>query len=141
MTARNISVENHVIDASKVGIYGGSYGGFITLMGMLTTPKEFASGAALRSVTDWAHYNHGYTGNILNFRKHDAGCSTKKVRPIYFANNLEGDLLMLHGMVDDNVEYKDIVRFVSAFYRIREEKNGVCQVFLSKRIVSKKPTS
>jgi dipeptidyl aminopeptidase/acylaminoacyl peptidase len=57
---------NHGIDASKVGIYGGSYGGFITLMGMLTGPKEFASGAALRSVADWAHYNHGYTGNILN---------------------------------------------------------------------------
>jgi dipeptidyl aminopeptidase/acylaminoacyl peptidase len=51
-------------------MYGGSYGGFITLM-VLTKPNEFKSGAALRSVTDWAHYNHGYTGNILNFPETD----------------------------------------------------------------------
>jgi dipeptidyl aminopeptidase/acylaminoacyl peptidase len=52
-------------------MYGGSYGGFITLMALLTKPNEFKSGAALRSVTDWAHYNHGYTGNILNFPETD----------------------------------------------------------------------
>jgi dipeptidyl aminopeptidase/acylaminoacyl peptidase len=50
-------------------MYGGSYGGFITLMALLTKPNEFKSGAALRSVTDWAHYNHGYTGNILNSQR------------------------------------------------------------------------
>jgi dipeptidyl aminopeptidase/acylaminoacyl peptidase len=49
-----------------VGLYGGSYGGFITLMALFTQPDVFASGAAIRSVTDWAHYNHGYTSNILN---------------------------------------------------------------------------
>jgi dipeptidyl aminopeptidase/acylaminoacyl peptidase len=59
-------VENLGINPRKVGMYGGSYGGFITL-GNVTKPNEFKSGAALRSVTDWAHYNHGYTGNILNF--------------------------------------------------------------------------
>lgn len=110
-------VENHGVDASRVGIYGGSYGGFITLMGMLTTPKEFASGAALRSVTDWAHYNHGYTGNILNFPETDPD-AYKKSSPIYFANNLEGNLLMLHGMIDDNVEYKDIVRLSQRFIEL-----------------------
>ncbi|TDE26852.1 S9 family peptidase [Flavobacterium ranwuense] len=114
-------VENYGIDASRVGIYGGSYGGFITLMGMLTTPKEFASGAALRSVTDWAHYNHGYTGNILNFPETDPD-AYKKSSPIYFANNLEGDLLMLHGMVDDNVEYKDIVRLSQRFIELGKKK-------------------
>jgi dipeptidyl aminopeptidase/acylaminoacyl peptidase len=49
-------------------MYGGSYGGFITLMALLTKPNEFKSGAALRSVTV-GHYNHGYTGNILNFQR------------------------------------------------------------------------
>ena len=114
-------VENYGIDASRVGIYGGSYGGFITLMGMLTTPKEFASGAALRSVTDWAHYNHGYTGNILNFPETDPD-AYKKSSPIYFADNLQGDLLMLHGMVDDNVEYKDIVRLSQRFIELGKKK-------------------
>ncbi|WP_310377685.1 prolyl oligopeptidase family serine peptidase [Flavobacterium sp.] len=102
-------VDNYGIDANRVGIYGGSYGGFITLMSLFTAPKEFVSGAAIRSVTDWAHYNHGYTGNILNFPETDPE-AYKKSSPIYFANKFEGNLLMLHGMVDNNVEYKDVVR-------------------------------
>ena len=114
-------VQNYGVDENRVGIYGGSYGGFITLMGMLTTPKEFAAGAALRSVTDWAHYNHGYTGNILNFPETDPE-AYKKSSPIYFANNLEGNLLMLHGMVDDNVEYKDIVRLSQRFIELGKKK-------------------
>ena len=114
-------VQNCGVDVNRVGIYGGSYGGFITLMGMLTTPKEFASGAALRSVTDWAHYNHGYTGNILNFPETDPE-AYKKSSPIYFADNLEGNLLMLHGMVDDNVEYKDIVRLSQRFIELGKKK-------------------
>ncbi|WP_413998157.1 prolyl oligopeptidase family serine peptidase [Flavobacterium sp. W1B] len=114
---KNYLVDNLGIDANRVGIYGGSYGGFITLMGMLTTPKEFVSGAALRSVTDWAHYNHGYTGNILNFPETDPD-AYKKSSPIYFADNLQGNLLMLHGMVDNNVEYKDVVRLSQRFIEL-----------------------
>ena len=114
---KNYLVNNVGVDASKVGMYGGSYGGFITLMAMLTAPKEFVSGAALRSVTDWAHYNHGYTGNILNFPETDSD-AYKKSSPIYFADNLQGNLLMLHGMVDNNVEYKDVVRLSQRFIEL-----------------------
>ena len=120
-------VENYGIDANRVGIYGGSYGGFMTLMTLFTTPKEFASGAALRSVTDWAHYNHGYTGNILNFPETDPD-AYKKSSPIYYANNLEGKLLMLHGMVDNNVEYKDVVRLSQRFIELGK-KNWELAVF------------
>jgi dipeptidyl aminopeptidase/acylaminoacyl peptidase len=59
-------VANEGVDPERVGIYGGSYGGFITLMALFTEPDVFRSGAALRSVTDWAHYNHPYTRRILN---------------------------------------------------------------------------
>ncbi len=110
-------VEKLGIDANKVGIYGGSYGGFITLMGLLTKPGEFKAGAALRSVTDWAHYNQGYTANILNFPETDAE-AYKKSSPIYFANNLQDKLLMLHGMVDDNVQFQDIVRITQRFIEL-----------------------
>lgn len=120
-------VEKYGVDANRVGIYGGSYGGFITLMGMLTTPGEFKSGAALRSVTDWAHYNHGYTGNILNFPETDPE-AYKKSSPIYFADNLKGNLVMLHGMVDDNVEYKDVVRLSQRFIEL-QKKNWTLSTF------------
>ena len=55
-----------------IGLYGGSYGGFITLMAMFTQSDVFAAGAALRPVSDWALYNHGYTSNILNTPQADA---------------------------------------------------------------------
>lgn len=120
LDGKKVLVEKYGIDANRVGIYGGSYGGFITLMGMLTTPGEFTSGAALRSVTDWAHYNHGYTGNILNFPETDPE-AYKKSSPIYYADNLKGNLVMLHGMVDDNVEYKDIVRLSQRFIELQKK--------------------
>lgn len=105
------------IDSNRIGIYGGSYGGFITLMAMLTTPGEFPCGAALRSVTDWAHYNHEYTSNILNYPGTDPE-AYRKSSPIYYANNLEGKLLMLHGMVDDNVQFQDVVRLSQRFIEL-----------------------
>lgn len=97
------------VDANRIGIYGGSYGGFMTLMAMFTKPGTFAAGAALRSVTDWAHYNHGYTSNILNEPFTDS-IAYRRSSPIYFADGLKGKLLMCHGMVDTNVHFQDIVR-------------------------------
>jgi dipeptidyl aminopeptidase/acylaminoacyl peptidase len=60
-------------------------------------------------VTDWAHYNHGYTGRILNTPQEDT-TAFKQSSPIYFADGLKDPLLMLHGMVDTNVHFSDIVR-------------------------------
>nr|MDQ3387904.1 S9 family peptidase [Gemmatimonadota bacterium] len=97
------------LDPARVGIYGGSYGGFITLMAMFTEPEVFRSGAALRSVTDWAHYNHGYTSRILNQPQDDPE-GYRRSSPIYFAEGLQGDLLIAHGMVDTNVHFQDVVR-------------------------------
>ena len=113
-------IENHNIDPEKVGIYGGSYGGFITLMGMFTEPEVFKAGAALRSVTDWAHYNHGYTSNILNQPVNDP-IAYKRSSPIYFAEGLEGDLLIAHGMVDVNVHFQDVVRLSQRLIELGKE--------------------
>lgn len=97
------------IEPERVGIYGGSYGGFITLMALFTRADDFGAGAALRSVTDWAHYNHGYTAQILNEPQDDT-TAYRRSSPIFFANGLKDPLLMAHGMVDGNVQFQDIVR-------------------------------
>jgi dipeptidyl aminopeptidase/acylaminoacyl peptidase len=101
--------QNFGIDPERIGIYGGSYGGFITLMALFTAPESFGAGAALRSVTDWAHYNHGYTGRILNLPQDDT-LAYRRSSPIYFAEGLEDPLLIAHGMVDTNVHFSDVVR-------------------------------
>jgi dipeptidyl aminopeptidase/acylaminoacyl peptidase len=113
-------VAEHGVDPKHVGLYGGSYGGFITLMAMFTEPDVFAAGAALRPVTDWAHYNHGYTSNILNVPQNDAE-AYKRSSPIYFAQGLKGALLICHGMVDVNVHFQDTVRLVQRLVELRKE--------------------
>ncbi len=88
-------------------MYGGSYGGFMTLMALFTAPKYFGAGAAIRSVTDWAHYNHGYTSTDPRpaRRQHRVSALVADLP----REGLEDPLLMLHGMVDTNVNYQDIV--------------------------------
>jgi dipeptidyl aminopeptidase/acylaminoacyl peptidase len=107
--AINYLVKNNGIDASRIGMYGGSYGGFITLMAMFTKPDLIKAGAALRPVTDWAHYNHGYTANILNEPFNDS-LAYAKSSPINFTAGLKNNLLICHGMVDVNVNFQDVVR-------------------------------
>ena len=113
-------VEKYDVSPEKIGLYGGSYGGFITLMAMFNHPDIFKAGAALRSVTDWAHYNHGYTSNILNTPVEDSIAYVRS-SPIYFAEGLEGNLLMCHGMVDDNVQFQDIVRLTQRLIELGKE--------------------
>lgn len=112
--------EKYGVDAKRLGVYGGSYGGFITLMAMFTTPEVFAAGAALRPVTDWAHYNHGYTSNILNIPPADT-LAYRQSSPIYFAEGLKGTLLICHGMVDVNVHFQDTVRLTERLIELGKD--------------------
>jgi dipeptidyl aminopeptidase/acylaminoacyl peptidase len=112
--------QKYQVSPSRIGLYGGSYGGFITLMAMFNASDVFTAGAALRSVTDWAHYNHGYTANILNTPVEDSLAYVRS-SPIYFADGLKGALLMCHGMVDNNVEFQDIVRLTQRLIELGKE--------------------
>jgi dipeptidyl aminopeptidase/acylaminoacyl peptidase len=113
-------VRSEGVDPDRIGLYGGSYGGFITLMALFTAPETFKAGGALRSVTDWAHYNHGYTSRILNLPQNDAE-AYEKSSPIYFAENFRGYLLMAHGMVDTNVHFSDVVRLSQRLIELGKE--------------------
>jgi dipeptidyl aminopeptidase/acylaminoacyl peptidase len=113
-------VEHEGVDSKHVGLYGGSYGGFITLMALFTEPDVFAAGAGLRSVTDWAHYNHGYTSAILNEPFNDS-LAYRRSSPIYYAEGLKGHLLMCHGMVDENVHFQDIVRLSQRLIELHKD--------------------
>ena len=116
----NWLIENANVDADRVGTYGGSYGGFLTLMSLFTDPDLFASGAAIRLVSDWAYYNHGYTSNILNTPEDDA-IAYERSSPIYFAEGLNKPLLINAPMVDDNVFFEDTVRLVQRLIELEKE--------------------
>ncbi|MEG3657966.1 prolyl oligopeptidase family serine peptidase [Arenibacter palladensis] len=127
------------IEEDKIGIYGGSYGGFITLMAMFNAPETFKAGAAIRSVGDWAAYNHGYTARILNTPVTDS-LAYRRSSPIYFAEGLKGDLLILHGMIDDNVHFQDIVRLSQRLIEL-EKHNWEMAVYPVERHSFVEPSS
>lgn len=113
-------VEHHGVDPSRVGVYGGSYGGFLTMMALFKDPDLFACGAALRPVTDWAHYNHPYTSNILNTPDVDPW-AYERSSPIELAEGLERPLLICAPMQDDNVFFQDTVRLAQRLIELEKE--------------------
>jgi dipeptidyl aminopeptidase/acylaminoacyl peptidase len=113
-------VKNHGVDPQRVGIYGGSYGGFMTEMALLRAPGEFAAGAAQRPVSDWTSYNDDYTADILNDPQLDPE-AYKTSSPIEYADNLRDPLLIEHGLIDDNVMASDSIRLYQRFIELHKK--------------------
>jgi dipeptidyl-peptidase-4 len=90
------------VDPARLGVWGWSYGGYMTLMLMFKAPDVFRAGVSGAPVTDWAIYDTHYTERYLD-RPADnaAGYQASSVLP--YAQNLSGKLLVMHGMADDNV--------------------------------------
>ena len=108
------------VDRERIGLFGGSYGGFFTLMSLFKHPGVFKAGAVRAPVTDWAHYNHGYTTRILN-APYDDTEAYERSSPIYLAAGLEDHLLIQHGVQDPNVHFQDSVRLAQRLLELRKE--------------------
>ncbi len=135
----NWMVKNMNVAPGRVGVYGGSYGGFLTFMALFRDPDLFAAGAALRPVADWAHYNHGYTSNILNTPDIDPMAFATS-SPIEFANGLNKPLLIASGMLDDNVFFQDSVRLVQKLIELKKQ-NFEMSIYPMEHHGFKNPTS
>ena len=116
----NYMVEHYGVDRERIGVYGGSYGGFMTFVAMFRAPGLFQAGAALRPVSDWAHYNHGYTSNILNTPDIDPEAYLIS-SPIEYADGLQDPLLIASGMQDNNVFFQDSVLVVQRLIELKKE--------------------
>ncbi|MEP6549365.1 MAG: prolyl oligopeptidase family serine peptidase [Gammaproteobacteria bacterium] len=112
--------EQASVDPKRVGLYGGSYGGFMTLMALFRAPGEFAAGAALRPVTDWMQYENNYTSAILNTPQIDPIAYTRS-SPIEFADGLRDPLLICHGVIDDNVLFEDSMRLYQRLIELHKD--------------------
>jgi len=94
-------VDEYRVNPENIGVYGGSYGGFLTFMALFTEPDVFKQ-------------------DILNLPQNDEE-AYKQSSPIYFAEGLKGALLICHGMVDSNVHFQDTVRLVQRLIELRKE--------------------
>ena len=116
-----VLAERYGVNPRKVGLFGCSYGGFFTLMALFQHPGVFQGGVAQCSVTDWSHYNHGYTARILNGSPVDDSTAYKVSAPINYAEGLRDRLILQHGLVDGNVQYQDAVRLVQRLMELGKD--------------------
>ncbi|MFI4920601.1 MAG: prolyl oligopeptidase family serine peptidase [Gammaproteobacteria bacterium] len=116
--------QNYHADPKRLGVWGGSYGGFMTYMMMFRQPELFAAGAALRPVGDWADYNDGYTSAILNRPDVDPQAYFDS-SPINYAGALKHPLLIMQGMKDDNVFFIDTVHMTQKLIELHNPNFSV----------------
>jgi dipeptidyl-peptidase-4 len=90
------------IDPKRIGVWGWSYGGYLTLMLMFKAPQLFRAGVSGAPVTDWALYDTHYTERYLG-RPQENAAGYEASSPLSYAESLRGSLLVMHGMADDNV--------------------------------------
>lgn len=98
------------VDPSRIGLYGWSYGGFMVTHA-LTHSTSFAMGIAGGSVTDWRDYDTIYTERFMRMPQNNPE-GYRKSSPRFAAKNLSGQLLLLHGLIDDNVHVQNTVQLV-----------------------------
>lgn len=100
------------VDKDNIGIWGWSFGGFNTLMSMSEGRKVFKAGVAVAPPTDWRFYDTVYTERYMRTPKENP--SGYDLNPINRASNLHGELLICHGLADDNVHPQNVFEYTEA---------------------------
>ncbi len=100
------------VDAARIGIWGWSYGGYMTLMAMTTGTEVFKAGVAVAPVTHWKFYDSIYTERYMLTPKENPK-GYEESAPLTRASNLRGKLLEIHGTGDDNVHWQNTVSMIS----------------------------
>lgn len=105
--------EQPYVDANRIGIQGWSYGGFETLLCMTKGADVFSAGISVAPVTNWRYYDTIYTERFMQTPEENASGYDDN-SPVFFADLLEGDLLLIHGSGDDNVHFQNSMEMVNA---------------------------
>ena len=127
--AANYLGRQSFIDKDRIGIWGWSYGGFMTLMSMSTGEKVFKAGIAVAPVTDWRFYDSSYTERFMrrpqeNFKGYDLSSALQR------ADKLEGRLLIIHGTADDNVHTQNTMLYIEKL--VSADKQFEMQLYTDK---------
>jgi len=104
------------VDANRIGIYGASYGGYMTLLALCKAPDVFRVGVSVAPVTHWKYYDAIYTERYLGLPK-DRQQDYFESAPLNFVTNLKARLLLVHGSADDNVHFQQSINFVEELIR------------------------
>lgn len=143
LDAIDYAVKNYAVDAKRVGVYGGSYGGFMAGMLVMRAPDKITAAAALRPVFDWKNYFASspiYTLERLGFPDKNVE-GYKRSSPIAYAENLQKPLLILHGLVDDNVPAQDSLQLIEKLMRLEKTPYFEAMLYPSENHGFQRPSS
>jgi len=101
------------VDSSRIGIMGGSYGGYMTLNALFNSPDTFRLGVSLSPVTDWRLYDTAYTERYMG-RPQDNADAYSSSSPVNQAAKLKGKLMLVHGTGDDNVHFTNSIELLNS---------------------------
>lgn len=101
------------VDKNRIGIWGHSFGGYMTLLGLTKGEGVFAAGISVAPVTNWRFYDSIYTERYLKTPQQNAAGYDDN-SPLFFADKLQGELLLIHGTGDDNVHFQNAVEMQDA---------------------------
>ena len=127
-TALWLSRQSYV-DAQRIGIWGWSFGGFNTLMSMSEGRPVFRAGVAVAPPTSWRYYDTVYTERFMRTPKENSEGYDEN--PISRAAKLSGEVLLCHGMTDDNVHFRNMAEYVEAL--VQAEKMNFKQLCFTNR--------
>jgi len=127
-TAKYLAQQSY-IDKDRIGIWGWSYGGTMTLFSMTTGEKVFKAGIAVAPVTDYRFYDTAYAERFMrrpqeNFKGYDLSSALLR------ADKLQGNLLIVHGTADDNVHFQNTMLYVDKL--VAADKQFEMQVYTDK---------
>ena len=117
------------VDAQRIGIWGWSFGGFNTLMSMSEGRPVFRAGVAVAPPTSWRYYDTVYTERFMRTPKENSEGYDEN--PISRAAKLSGEVLLCHGMTDDNVHFRNMAEYVEAL--VQAEKMNFKQLCFTNR--------
>ncbi|MBU0765684.1 MAG: S9 family peptidase, partial [Bacteroidetes bacterium] len=112
INAANYLAKQPYIDGDRIGIFGWSYGGYMSSLCILKGADVFKAAIAVAPVTNWRYYDNIYTERFMRTPRENAdGYDSNS--PIHYAGDLKGKYLLIHGTADDNVHFQNSIEFIS----------------------------
>ena len=108
------------VDKGRIGIWGWSFGGYMTIMSMSEGTPVFKAGVAVAAPTDWKYYDTVYTERFMRTPKENAE-GYKAASAFSRADNLHGNLLLVHGMADDNVHFQNCTEYAEHLVQLGKQ--------------------
>ncbi|MBK9271868.1 MAG: S9 family peptidase [Saprospiraceae bacterium] len=108
------------VDGSRIGIFGWSYGAYMSSLCLLKGNDVFKAAIAVAPVTNWKWYDSAYTERYMGTTQSNPD-GYRENSPVYFADRLKGNYLLIHGMADDNVHFQNAVEMVNALIHHKKQ--------------------